>query len=331
MPDASAIPVTGFPDPATHLSEESRRYFHASFSRAERDALRLPESDDAREWRQRNQQEMQKREPMNASLLARYGADLQSIHLGGVPVSDIRPARGAIAGKALIYIHGGGFVGGAAHDALDSTLPLADETGLRIFSIDYTLVPEADHVIIGEQVLTVLTALYAQGFAATDVGVYGDSAGAAIAAAAMLRARDRRLALPAGLVLWSPWADLSCSGDTHRTLADAEPFYTSGKFLDNVARRYAGKNDLTDPLVSVLFADYVSGYLPTLIQCGTRELLLSDAIRLHRRMLDGGVDAQIEIYDGMWHVFQFKPIDSPEAALARKRTGDFFLRRLGVV
>jgi acetyl esterase/lipase len=323
--------MTGFPDPATHLSKEARQYFHATFSRTERDALRLPESNDVKQWQQRNLQEMQKREPMNARLLARYGSDVQSIQLGGVTVSDIRPARGAIAGKTLIYIHGGGFVGGAAHDALDSTLPLADETGLRILSIDYTLVPEADHLLIGNQILAVLTALYAQGFAASDIAVYGDSAGATIAASAMLRARASGIALPAGLVLWSPWADLTCSGDTHRTLSDAEPFYTSGEFLGTVAQRYAGNSDIADPLVSVLFADYTQGYLPTLIQCGTRELLLSDAVRLHRRMRDSGVDVEIDIYDGMWHVFQFKPIDSPEAVLARKRTGDFFLRRLGVV
>ncbi|NGY03281.1 alpha/beta hydrolase fold domain-containing protein [Solimonas terrae] len=296
----------------------------------ERDALRAPAASDTDAWRRRNRQELRKREAMNMALLERYRPDIRQMHLGGVAVTDIRPARGAVAGKLLLYTHGGGFVGGAAHDALDSTLPLAEETGLRILSVDYTLAPEADHARIGEQVLAVLAALYADGFAPGDIGIYGDSAGAAIAASAMLRARARAMPLPAGLVLWSPWADLSCSGDSYRTLHDAEPFYTSDDFLGATARCYAGSSALTDPLVSVLFADYHAGYLPTLIQCGTRELLLSDAVRLQRRMLDAGVDARLEIHDGLWHVFQFKPVESPEAVAARRSTGKFLLQRLGV-
>ncbi|HSW14449.1 MAG TPA: alpha/beta hydrolase [Solimonas sp.] len=330
MLNPAPISTHGFPEPAAHLSEEARRYFRETFSRAERDALRLPAADDVEGFQQRNKEELRRREPMNAALLERYAPELRPIRLGGVAVSDIRPARGALPGKALLYVHGGGFVGGAAHDALDSTLPLAEETGLRILSVDYTPAPEADHALIGEQVLAVLAALYAQGFAPGDIAIYGDSAGATIAASAMLRARARGLPLPAALVLWSPWADLSCGGDSYRTLVDAEPFYTEDTFFAIAARSYAGESALADPLVSVLFADYAPGYLPTLIQCGTRELLLSDAIRLHRRMLDSGVDVELELYDGLWHVFQFKPVDSPEAALARNRTGRFLLRRLGV-
>ena len=319
-----------FPEPAPHLSAEARQYFAESFSRAERDAMRLPAVDDLEGWRRRNEEELRAREAGNAALLARFAPGIRPACVGGVPVTDIRPRRGEIAGKVLLYTHGGGFVGGAAHDALDSTLPLAEETGLRILSIDYTLAPAADHAVIGEQVVSVLAAVYAQGFGPADVGVYGDSAGATIAASAMLRARDRGLALPSGLVLWSPWADLTCSGDSVRTLADAEPFYTPDAFLATLAQCYAGASAITDPLVSVLYADYASGYPPTLIQCGTRELLLSDSVRLHRRMLDGGVAAELDLYDGLWHVFQFKPVDSPEAVLGRARTARFLLRRLGI-
>ena len=329
---SSPVPIlaTGFPEPAPHLSEVAQRYFVQSFSRAERDAMRVPPVGDVDAWRRRNEDELRARVAMNRALLARHAADIRPAQVGGVPVTDIRPTRGAIAGKVLLYTHGGGFVGGASNDALDSTLPLAEETGLRILSIDYSLAPAADHGVIGEQVLAVLTALYAEGFTPADIAMYGDSAGATIAASSMLRARDRGLPLPAGLVLWSPWADLDCSGDSYRTLADAEPFYASGGFLGAVAQCYAGTTPLTDPLVSVLYADYAPGYLPTLIQCGTRELLLSDSVRLHRRMLDGGVDVELQVYDGLWHVFQYKPIESPEAALARARTGAFLALRLGI-
>lgn len=331
MLNPALIPATGFPEPASHLSQEAQQYFRDVFSRAERDTMQIPAANDVLGWQQRNAEELHKREHMNACLLEQYAADVQTIQLGDVTVSDIRPQRGALPGKVLLYTHGGGFVGGASHDALDSTLPLAEETGLRILSIDYTTAPKADHEFIGEQILSVLTALYTKGILPRDIAIYGDSAGATIAASAMLRARARGLALPAAMVLWSPWADLTCSGDSYLTLADAEPFYTSAGFLGTGALCYAGKSNLADPLVSVLFADYAPDFLPTLIQCGTRELLLSDSIRLHRRMLDGGVDAELQLYDGLWHVFQFKPVHSPEAALARARTGQFLLRQLGVV
>lgn len=324
------IPLSDFPEPAPHLSEVARRYFHESFSRAERDAMRLPAIADLAAWGRRNQAELRAREAGNAVLRSRYAVDMRSLLLGGVAVTELRPCRGEIAGKVLLYTHGGGFVGGASHDALDSTLPLAEETGLRIVSIDYTLAPVADHTVIGEQVLAVLTALYAQGLSPGDIAMYGDSAGATIAASAMLRARDRGLPLPSALVLWSPWADLTCSGDSYRTLADAEPFYSAGGFLSQVAQCYAGRSSLTDPLVSVLYADYTENFPPTLIQCGTRELLFSDSVRLHRRMKEAGVDVDLELYDGLWHVFQFKPIESPEAATARVQTGRFLLRRLGL-
>lgn len=332
IPVAASVPLseTGFPEPAPHLSAVARRYFLETFVRAERDAMQIPAMDDLDAWRRRNAEELRNREPMNAALQVRFAPDIRSIRLGGVGVTDIRPSRGALPGKVLLYTHGGGFVSGAAHDALDSTLPIAEETGLRILSIDYTPAPHVDHAFIGGQVLAVLEALYAEGFAPSDIGVYGDSAGATIMASAMLRARARGLPLPAGMVLWSPWADLTCSGDTYRTLADAEPFYAHDGLLSAAARCYAGRTDLADPLVSVLFADYAPGYLPTLIQCGTREVLLSDSVRLHRRMLDGGAQVELDLYDGLWHVFQFKPIDSPEAAVARGRTGRFLLRQLGV-
>ena len=319
----------GFPEPAAHLSVEARRYFLEAFSRGARDAERLPAIDDVEGFSRRKSLELRQRVPMNEALLQRYSPHIQTIDLGGVSVSDIRPASGTVEGKVLLYTHGGGFVTGTAGDALDSTLPLAHESGLRILSVDYTTAPEADHARIGEQVVAVLNALYVQGLAPSDIAVYGDSAGAAIAASALLRAREGGLPLPAALVLWSPWADLTRSGDSYLTLADAEPFYADA-LLATAARAYSGASCLSDPLVSVLFADYTPGWLPTLIQCGTREILLSDSVRLHRRMQDAGADAVLELYDGLWHVFQFKPIDSPEALRARSRTIRFLKQQLGI-
>lgn len=321
---------TGFSDPAPHLSKVAKRYFFDNFSKDQRDGLNLPAPDDFTAWKVRSEAELTARIPMNEALLSEFPATLKPDTLGHVRVTMITPNSIAPTDKRIVYVHGGGFVGGASHDALDSTLPLAHEIGLPIISIDYTLAPHARHDQITDEVVSVLAALYKARANPTDICIYGDSAGATIAGAAMLKAAARDVPLPAALVLWSPWTDLACTGDSYETLKDAEPFYGRKTFLKTAAQCYAGDTNVADPAVSILYADYSADFLPTLIQCGTREMLLSDSVRLHKQMLNQGATVTLDLYDGLWHVFQFKPIDGAEAQAARTRTVNFFRKHLGI-
>jgi acetyl esterase/lipase len=261
-------------------------------------------------------------------LRARYDADLQECRINGVPVVDIRPKGWTDEGKVVVYTHGGGYVGGIASDALDSTLPLATEGSYRIISVSYQLAPHARFPQVTDESCAVLEGLLDAGFGLDDIAILGDSAGGGLAAATALKLRDRGRGLVAALVLWSPWTDLTGSGDSYFTLADAEPFYRYDSLLAAARDCYVGDGNPRHPYASPLFADFSQGFPATLIQVGTRELLLSDAVRLNRALSDAGQYVELDVYEGMWHVFQFKPIDIPEALAARKKSIRFLDQKL---
>ena len=123
------------------------------------------------------------------------------------------------------------------------------------------------------------------------------------------------------MLLFSPWADLTNTGDTAITLADADPTLSYAGFLKNSALAYAGGLDLKDPRVSPFYADFTKGFPPTMIQDGTRTILLSDSVRMYRALKAAKQDAVIDLYEGMWHVFQGAP--APEATEALSSAGDF--------
>ena len=158
------------------------------------------------------------------------------------------------------------------------------------------------------------------------LAIYGDSAGGNLTVRTVLNLRDRGMGMPSAVVLFSPWADLSNSGDTAVTLKDADPTLSYANLLASSARAYAGALDLKDPRVSPLYAEFAKGFPPTLIQEGTRTIFLSTSVRLYRALTQVGVDASIDMYEGMWHVFQVAPV--PEAQSAVSRAGNYIRNHL---
>ena len=317
-----AVQRVPFEAPKT-ISPEARVYFEREFSADRRDGLSYPELHDLAGWRAYNRAELEQRACYNQELRQRYQPLLTGSTLAGVPILDIQPRGWTDNGKVIIYTHGGGYVGGTATDALDSTLPLAEESRLRVISVDYTLAPHAKFPQITDETTAVVRALLNTGYRTQDIAIFGDSAGGGLAASTALKVRDQGLGLLAGVVLWSPWADLTGSGDTYLTLAPVEPFFRFDVLLQRAALAYAGPAGRTHPYASPVFSDFSPGYPRTLIQAGTRELLLSDSVRLYQKMDSAGIPVKLDLYEGMWHVFQFKPIDSPEARRARQVTCEF--------
>ena len=168
-----------------------------------------------------------------------------------------------------------------------------------------------------------------EGHQPADIAVYGESAGGALAAAAVLKLRDEGRRLPAAVVLWSPWSDLTDTGDTYATLRDADPLLNYPDNLKRCADAYAKPSEQKHPHVSPVYADYTKGFPPTLIQVGTREILLSNSVRHYRAMEQAGVDVVLDVYEGMWHVFQVLTHDIPEADMARRKVRAFLDRHLG--
>ena len=257
--------------------------------------------------------------------LAELASETRDLELGGVPVLEVLPQDYTDDGTALVYVHGGGFVQGSARSSLLTAALAAASSGRRVYSIDYTLSPRGTWRTILDQVVTVWTTLLEQRRAGS-LGLFGDSAGACIAAAATLLMRERGHDLPAALVLLSPVTDLAGKGDTSVTLAHID--YFDDELRAAMRRAYVPDGDLSNPLVSPVFADFAPGYPPVLTQVGTREALLSDAVRLHRTLRAAGASSRLEGYEGMPHVFQSFFADTPEGRSAWAEIGDFWTAHL---
>ena len=245
-----------------------------------------------------------------------FSVTYEESELAGIPVVDVMPSKLASTEKIAVYTHGGAYVLNSAKAVIESAMFFAAETGLRVIAVDYTLAPHSKWQQTTDEVISIFRALAKQGFTADDIVLYGDSAGGGLAAGVTLKMRDLGMEMPAALVLWSPWADISETGDTYITLRDAEPYYTYEYILGPSALAYADAEDQKNPYVSPVYGDFKSGFPPTLIQGGTKELFLSNFVRLYQALDQAGRTVKLDIYEGMPHVFVPTLPNSKESRIA---------------
>ena len=261
-------------------------------------------------------------------LLARYSPEIIKTEMAGIPVLDIRPEAWVDNGKVLLHTHGGAYTLFSAASSLTSSIPMANDSGLRIISIDYTLAPEAKWQAIVEEVIAVIKALQQQGYAMQDMAIFGESAGGSLAAGVTLKLRDEGMGMFAAVIMWSPWSDITESGESYTTLREADPAYYYDRHLQSSANAYADAKDQKHPYVSPVYADYSKGFPPSLIQGGTREIFLSNFVRHYQAIDNAGQIVKLDLYEGMPHVFQALDPEMPESKQARKKVKDFLDRYL---
>ena len=262
-------------------------------------------------------------------IVKRYAPILTESNFGGVSVLDVCPKSWTENSKVVIYVHGGAHTLYSAKSTLGRAAIFADDTGHRVISVDYTLAPEAKFNRMSDEVIAVIQALLKEGRSLNDVLIYGDSSGGGLAAAVVLKMRDKRLGMPVAAVLVSPWLDVTQTGDTEFTLAHAEPNYLYEKHSKNAAGAYADPNDQKHRYASPVYGDFSKGFPPTLIQGGTKEILLSGFIRLYQALDTAGLAVKLDIYEGMPHNFASRIPEAPESKLARKKIRDFVRVHLG--
>ncbi len=153
------------------------------------------------------------------------------------------------------------------------------------------------------------------GYGARDIILAGDSAGGNLALALTLKLKEEKRLLPRGLVLLSPWTDLTSSGKSHESRKEADPVLDE-EYLNRMIHNYAPKEELAEPLISPLFGDF-SGFPPTYIQVGDNEILLNDSVSLHKKMIKENVSVKMDVYKGMWHVFQMSPLKTSYEAMEK--------------
>ena len=266
----------------------------------------------------------------SAPRLKRYEHTVTEATLGGVPVLDVRPGNWQDDGKVLVYTHGGAHVMSSAASTLGRAVIAAHETGLRVISVDYTLAPFAKYNQMSDQVIAAIQALRNDGQRLGDMGIYGDSSGGGLAAAAVLKMRDRGLGMPAAVVMVSPWLDVTASGDTETTLRTADPNALYERHARQAAAAYADRENHKDPYASPVYGDYSKGFPPTLIQGGLKEVLLSGFVRMYQALDTVGVPVKLDLYEGMIHNFPDRIPDAPEAIAARQKMRAFLHQHLGM-
>jgi monoterpene epsilon-lactone hydrolase len=236
--------------------------------------------------------------------------------LGGVPTAEIT-VDGIEPRHVVLYFHGGVYVMSDAFLAAGLASQVARRTHAKVISVDYRLAPEHPYPAAVDDALAAYAALLDSGVAASDIAFAGESAGGGLVIATLVNARDHGLPLPAAAFVMSPYVDLTLAGATMETKREADPLL-SRELLQARIPDYTARQDAALPLISPVFAD-LSGLPPLIIQAGSHEVLLDDAVRLAGQAATADVEVTLQITPGVPHVFQaYAPIlDEAGAALDR--------------
>ncbi len=274
------------------------------------------------DWDNQNEHIVEMLGPVSQQFATSLGVGVRDDVMGGVPVVRVTPADPKPGARKIIYLHGGAYTFGAAKTTLGLPAVIASAMGNEVISVDYTLAPRANWRTITDQVVAVWKALLEAGANSESVGVFGESAGGGLVAGSVLKMRDQGLRLPGALYLISPWTDTSMTGDTWTTLRAFDPAITVDLCAWSAAA-YRDDADAKNPAVSPVYGDYAQPFPPTLIQVGTREMLLSDSVRLYQAMRSAGREAVLDVYEGMTHAFPGLLAQAPETKIAISRGAEF--------
>jgi acetyl esterase/lipase len=292
-PNALHVPAREIPVPA-HLSPQAQAWL--SMPRPAGGAG-YPALDDAEGWRRHVA-------ASDAMIMQMYmggrspaGLTIEEITMDGVAGFTLVP-EGVTEADRRVYldIHGGALIMGAGEVCKAMAMGTASTLGARVIAVDYRMPPDHPYPASLDDCLTVYRALL-RDYEPKDIIVGGGSAGGNLAAAMLLRARDEGLPLPAAAVLGSPEVDLTESGDSFHTNAGIDGMGS----LMQANLLYAGSADLTDPYISPLFGDFTKGFPPTMLSAGTRDVFLSNAVRMHRALRDAGIEAELHILEAAAH------------------------------
>ena len=221
--------------------------------------------------------------------------------IGGVGGIEVMLA-GNEPGRVILYFHGGVYVIGSAQTSVPLVSELVRRTGVNAITLDYRLAPEHPYPAAVDDARAAYEGLLVQGVDAANIVLAGESAGGALAVITLLAAHDAGLPMPSCVFAMSPYADLSLTGDSLVAREDLDPVLTPAG-LRVRAPEYLGGADPSNPFISPIFAD-LRGLPALLIQVGTHEILLSDALRLAERAATNDVAVTLDVTPGVPHVFQ---------------------------
>jgi epsilon-lactone hydrolase len=260
----------------------------------------------------------------------RLGVSVEAAEMGGVKVFLVTPRtiRPENRNRLLIHVHGGCYVLNPGEAGLPEAVFMAGFGGFRVVSVDYRMPPEAYFPAALDDAMAVWKAALRDNDP-QNMAVFGSSAGGALTLEMVLRAKAEGLPLPAAIAPGTPMSDVTGVGDSFRTnaLVDNVLVAVDG-FCDAATRFYAKGHDLKDPLLSPVYGD-VRGFPPTILTTGTRDLLLSNTVRMHRKLRQAGAEAALQVFEGQSHAHYYRDDTAPESRETFSEIAAFFDRHLG--
>lgn len=220
----------------------------------------------------------------------------------------------------ILYAHGGGYTCGGLGYARILAAKLAVATGFSVVSFEYRLAPEHKYPAPIEDGMKIWKYLMEKGYEPNKVLLAGDSAGGNLVLCMTMKLIKEELVSPKGLILFSPWTDMTATSKSYEKYKEKDPILTK-EYVEGVRNAFVGEDvDFADPKYSPLYGDFTS-FPPTFIMVGRNEILLEDSVQLQKKILKAGGEAIIDIEKDGWHVYQQMPL--PIATRAMKRVADY--------
>lgn len=228
-----------------------------------------------------------------------FAAKIEEIKFSNFNATRITP-EDAKEEKVILYLHGGAYIAGGGDYCRSVGTNVAKYSGWQTLVVDYRLAPENPYPAALEDALTAYTTLLEQGIEPSNIVLFGDSAGGGLCFALCHKLKDCKIALPKAIIALSPWTDLSLSGESHTTNLKKDPILSI--FNGNPVFHYVQDDSVENPYISPIFGDF-SGFPSIFIIVGENEILLSDSLILGEKAYTQGVNVQIQVWKGMFHVF----------------------------
>jgi epsilon-lactone hydrolase len=268
---------------------------------------------------------------MLVGLRNKFGITVVPEKIGGVQCYVITPkvVNPKNRNRLLLGLHGGGNVAGGGENGILESIVVAGLMGYKVIHVDYGMLPDHPFPAAIDDVIAVWKGVLKTSKPG-NMGVFGTSAGGNLALSLVQRARKEGLPLPGALMLGSPWSDMSKSGDSYYTNDGVDNIATTGDFIDTLVRLYANGHELKDPLISPVYGDF-SGFPPTFLVSGTRDLFLSNTVRVQEKLLQAGVPTELVVGEAQSHIgFLIAAVlDAPEGAHLYSYVATFFDAHLG--
>ena len=260
----------------------------------------------------------------------KFGVSVEAKVIGGVKsyivTPKVMPQRNR--NRLLVHVHGGGYVFGPGEAALPEAILLAGIGGFKVISVDYRMPPDAPYPAAMDDAMAVWKEAVKMA-KPKNMAIFGTSTGGAMTLAMVLRAKDEKLPLPGAIAPGTPWSDIGKIGDTYETNEWVDNvLVTWDGWLGRAAKLYANGHDLKEPYISPIYGDF-SGFPPTILTSGTRDLFLSNTVRTHRKLRRAGVVADLNVYEGQSHAQYSFDMNAPETKEAFTDIAKFFDRHLG--